>query len=343
MAGNLDAQTFLRRIEILQRLPARGTALVSVRTLTQQLQSAGYAVEKRTVERDLEFLRDHGQWFGALHCDDRGKPYGWSIERSSARRAQMGLTVEEALAFAWLERFGRLLLPQAMLQGLAPFFREAGNRLEHDQRAQSWLRDKVRIIAARPVALPAPPDPAVNRAVSRALFEDLQLQIHYRNAQHASSQMTMSPLALVSRDLNLYLVAWIPRFSNLRVLHMSRIQAAKVLEAPCERPVDFDIDAYIASGPFHLGGTEATVHLRFFDHAGHALLDAPLAPDQVVLGQADDGRLEIQATARVSPPFKAWLLGYGASVEVVAPDDLREAIRATLRAAADRYRKLGGT
>lgn len=76
MAANLDAQTFLRRIEILQRLPAKGTSPVSARTLTEQLHGAGYAVEKRTVERDLEFLRDHGQWFGTLHCDDRGKPYG---------------------------------------------------------------------------------------------------------------------------------------------------------------------------------------------------------------------------------------------------------------------------
>ncbi len=338
MAANLDAQTFLRRIEILQRLPAKGTSPISARALTEQLHGAGYAVEKRTVERDLEFLRDHGQWFGTLHCDDRGKPYGWSIERSTARRAQMGLTVDEALAFAWLARFGRQLLPQAMVQSLGPFFHEAGSRLEHDQRAQAWLRDKVRIIAARPVAPAATPDAAVIRAVSRALYEDLQLQIDYRNAQRASNQMTISPLALVSRDLNLYLVAWISRFSNLRVLHVSRIQNAKVKEASVERPMDFDIDAYIASGPFHLGGTDATVHLRFFDFAGHALLDAPIATDQVVISQDEQGALELRATVRVSPQFKAWLLGYGGAVEVVAPPELRADVQEMLRKAAHRYR-----
>lgn len=337
MAATLDAQTFLRRIEILQRLPARGSSLATARQLTQQLQAAGYAVEKRTVERDLEFLRDHGQWFGTLHCDDRGKPFGWSIERSTARRAQMGLTVDEALAFAWLARFGEQLLPQAMVHSLAPFFKEADARLAHDHRAQAWLKDKVRIIAARPVALPAPPDPAVMRAVSLALFEDLQLQLHYRNAHRAANQMTLSPLALVSRDLNLYLVAWIPRFANLRVLHMSRIQAAKVKDEPAERPLEFDIDAYIASGPFHLGGEEQTVWLRFFDHAGHALLDAPIAPDQTVLSQDDAGTLEIRATVRVSPQFQAWLLGYGPAVEVVTPEGLRGAIRTLLRKAAQHY------
>ncbi|MDA8260591.1 MAG: WYL domain-containing protein [Betaproteobacteria bacterium] len=340
MAANLDAQTFLRRIEILQRLPAKGTSSVAARTLTEQLRAAGYAVEKRTVERDLEFLRDHGQWFGTLHCDDRGKPYGWSIERSTARRAQMGLTVDEALGFAWLARFGRQLLPQAMVQSLGPFFQEAASRLEHDQRAQGWLRDKVRIIAARPVAPAATPDGAVTRAVSRALYEDLQLQIDYRNAQRASSQMTVSPLALVSRDMNLYLVAWISRFSNLRVLHVSRIQTAKVKEAAVERPPGFDIDAYIASGPFQLGGTDATVQLRFFDFAGHALLDAPIAADQRVISQNEEGVLELQASVRVSPQFKAWLLGYGAAAEVVAPPDLRAEVQAMLQKASSRYRSV---
>ncbi|MGC9185892.1 MAG: hypothetical protein ACP5GC_10655, partial [Thiomonas sp.] len=58
MSSSLDTQTFLRRIDILQRLPAHGSGKVSTRELLEQLQAAGYAVEKRTVERDLEFLRD---------------------------------------------------------------------------------------------------------------------------------------------------------------------------------------------------------------------------------------------------------------------------------------------
>ena len=138
----------------------------------------------------------------------------------------------------------------------------------------------------------------------QSLWKDWQLQIHYRNAKHVISQITVSPLALFSRDLNLYLVARIPSLSNLRALRMNRIPASKVQEAPYERPVDFDIDAYIASEPFHLGATRANVHLRFFDHEGHALLDAPLAADQVILRQRDDGRLEIQATGECPRPSK---------------------------------------
>lgn len=338
MSANAEAQTFLRRIEILQRLPARGSSLVTAGQLTAQLEAAGFPVQKRTVERDLEFLRDSSQGFGALHCDDRSKPFGWSIERSTARRAHMGLSVDEALAFSWIAQQGRDLLPWGLLQSLAPFFKESEARLMHDPRAQAWLKDKTRVIAARPVALPKPAPIAVMRAVSRALYDDVQLQIQYRNAQGTISQMTVSPLALVSRDLNLYLVVWIARYANLRVLHVSRMQSAKVKEQKAEAPQDFGIDAYIAQGPFQLGGDEATVRLRFTQFAGHALLDAPIGQDQVVHTQTEDGQVELSAKVRVSPQFKAWVLGFGASVEVLAPEGLRREVGEALDTAGKAYR-----
>lgn len=343
MSANAEAQTFLRRIEILQRLPAKGAGSVSAGQLTAQLDTAGFPVKKRTVERDLEFLLDSSQWFGTLHCDDRSKPFGWSIERSTARRANMGLSVDEALAFAWIARHGGDLLPQGLLQSLSPFFKESAARLRHDARAQAWLQQKIRVIAARPVAPAKPASIVVMRAVSLALYDDVQLQIQYRNAQGVSNQMTVSPLALVSRDLNLYLVAWIARYANLRVLHVSRIQSAKVKAEKAEVPPGFDIDAYIAEGPFQLGGDEATVRLRLTHFAGHALLDAPIGQDQVVHVQTDDGQVELSATVRVSPQFKAWLLGFGVNVEVLAPEDLRQEIGDVIRGAAKAYRHSAST
>ncbi|MGC9185473.1 MAG: helix-turn-helix transcriptional regulator [Thiomonas sp.] len=326
MAVNLDAQTFLRRIDILQRLPAHGSGRITARDLVTQLQAAGYAVEKRTIERDLEFLRDGSAWLGQVVCDDRSKPYGWSIVRNSQRRAIAGLSVDEALALAWIDRYGQGLLPQGMVQTLQPFFREAQERLRHDQRAQAWLAHKVRVINARPVAPPPAASPAVLRVVTQALYEDVQLQLDYRNAQGAQSRMTVSPLALVSRDLNLYLVAWIARFANLRVLQVSRIRGVKVLNVAAERPVEFDIDAYLATGVFQLGGEEERVRLRFTAFAGQPLLDAPMGRAQEVHAQGEDGLLELSAIVRVSPQFKAWLLGYGAAVTVIEPQTLRQDI-----------------
>ncbi len=74
MAVNLDAQTFLRRIDILQRLPAQGSGRITARDLITPLQAAGYPVEKRTIERDLEFLRDGSAWLGQVVCENcRGR------------------------------------------------------------------------------------------------------------------------------------------------------------------------------------------------------------------------------------------------------------------------------
>jgi predicted DNA-binding transcriptional regulator YafY len=338
MRGSLEAQTFLRRIDILQRLPAQGSGRMTARDLVTQLQAAGYAVEKRTVERDLEFLRDHAAWLGQVVCDDRSKPYGWSMARNARRRALVGLGVDEALALAWIDRFGKALLPQGLVQSLQPFFCEAHERLWHDPRAQAWLTHKVRMINARPVAPPAAPSAAVMRAVSTALYEDVQLQLDYRNAQGVHSRMTVSPLALVSRDLNLYLVAWIARFGNLRVLQLGRIRSARVVRLAAERPLDFDIDAYLASGVFQLGGQERRVRLRFTGFSGQALLDAPMGRQQQVHAQGEDGTLELSAVVRVSPQFKAWLLGYGAAVTVIEPAELRQDLAQEIASMMRAYR-----
>jgi predicted DNA-binding transcriptional regulator YafY len=334
-----EATTFLRRIEILQRLPAKGSGQVTATVLLHQLEAAGYAVNKRTVERDLQFLQDYGLWFGAVVCDARSKPYGWSIERSSARRAHQGLSVNEALSFAWVAREGAKLLPQGMLDSLAPFFRESEARLQHDWRAQRWFAQKVRVISGRPIAAPKPIPIEVMRAVSTALFEDQQLQLHYSNAQGHRSQMTLSPLALVVRDLGLYLVAWIPKYANLRVLHLSRIVSAKVLPDKAEAPAGFDIDAYVEQGDFQLGGELAKVRLRFDAFAGHVFLESPIAADQEVLQVSDAGEVELSATMRLSPQFVAWLLGFGDRVEVMAPEGLREEVGQRLREAWERYAK----
>jgi len=339
MSAYLDAQTFLRRIDLLQRLPAKGSGQITARELVTQLQAAGYPVEKRTVERDLEFLRDHAAWLGQVVCDDRSKPYGWSLAHNARRRAIPGLSVDEALALAWIDRFGKDLLPQGLVHSLEPFFAEAQERLRHDQRAQAWLAHKVRLINARPVAPPPAASPAVMRAVSQALYDDLQLQLDYRNAQGSQSRLTVSPLALVSRDLNLYLVVWISRFSNDRVLQVGRIRSAKVLDVAAERPAGFDIDAYLASGVFQLGGEEQRVRLRFTHFTGQALLDAPIGREQQVHAQSDDGELELSAIVRVSPQFKAWLLGYGAAATVIEPAELRQEIAAEVRRMGDRYKK----
>ncbi|MGC8808428.1 MAG: WYL domain-containing protein [Thiomonas sp.] len=40
--------------------------------------------------------------------------------------------------------------------------------------------------------------------------------------------------------------------------------------------------------------------------------------------QSEDGTLELSAIVRVSPQFKAWLLGYGAAVTVIEPQTLRQ-------------------
>lgn len=79
-----------------QLLPSRGTGS-SAGQLTQSLIDSGYAVDKRTVERDL---RSHHPV--SIVVDERSKPFGWRWA-DHARVDMPGMDVGEALSLALIE------------------------------------------------------------------------------------------------------------------------------------------------------------------------------------------------------------------------------------------------
>ena len=63
-----------RQWELLKQLPSRAPG-ITARELVTQLNTAGFAVTKRTIERDLVELAGV---FG-IECNDKSTPFGWSL------------------------------------------------------------------------------------------------------------------------------------------------------------------------------------------------------------------------------------------------------------------------
>jgi predicted DNA-binding transcriptional regulator YafY len=78
--------------------------------------------------------------------------------------------------------------------------------------------------------------------VQDAVSGDRKLTIVYRPEGQETSERTVDPLGLVAKGSVWYLVANTPR--GFRTYRVSRIQKAKLLDQPCERPRDFDLPAY---------------------------------------------------------------------------------------------------
>lgn len=70
--------------------------------------------------------------------------------------------------------------------------------------------------------------------------------------------------------------------------------------------------------------------------AAHHLAETPLTADQT-RREIDGGRIETKAIVWYTQQLRWWLLAFGAGVEVVAPDGLRDELANELRRAPTRY------
>lgn len=327
-------QAVARQWEILKRLPSRGPGLTA-RHLADVLAQHGFVVTKRTIERDLLELSS----LFPLVCNDKGTPYGWHWMEGKGVDLP-GPTVAEALSLHLVEDLLRPLLPAAILDGLAPRFRQAAAKLAvlgQENSSARWA-DKVRHV---PPALPLhPPDiaPGVLEAVHTALLNDRQLEASYRSAgRDGPHSIRLHPLGLVQRGPLSYLVASAFSYEDVRLYAVHRIQAATITEDACRRPNGFDLNEYVASGALQFAsGAALRLEARVSEELAAILAETPLSNDQLIAGNT--ARPMLTATVADSWQLRWWLLSQGSSIEVVNPIWMREEIGNELSDAARLYR-----
>jgi len=334
MPTNQDA--LFRQWHMLRLIP-RYPQKISVQQIRNALDSEGFEITTRSIQRDLNDLSDSFP----LCCDDREKPYGWSWQKDAASFDLPGLTVPEALTLAMVEQHLRDLLPAPMVDQLQTYFKAARNRLDAEpkpHRGRSWL-DKVRTVPPTQPLLPPKIDPAVQHTLSEALLHERQASIRYRRrGDKTAVEYRIHPLALIQRGPMLYLYCRIFDYEDARTLALHRIVSATMLDNQSEYPAGFSLDQQVELGTWGFGpGKKITLEVIFQPGCGDHLYETPLSKDQII-DELADGRLRVIATVADTPQLFWWLLGFGEGVEVVGPAELRQAMATTVSAMALIYR-----
>ncbi|MBP5996368.1 MAG: WYL domain-containing protein [Azonexus sp.] len=330
--------TLLRQWTMLKRIP-RFPAKITSRTLTDSLQREGFAVGKRTVERDLLMLSMHFP----LIADERSKPFGWSWDRDAASFDLPGMTPTQALTLVMAEEHLATVLPASIFSGLSPYIKAARNTLDSVATAQT-LRDwqhKIALIHPTQPMLPPPVNDDVIEAVHQALLTNHQLKIRYRvvNSEEIK-EYVVHPLGLVHRGAISYLCATIFSYEDVRILALHRIEAASVSDELARTLPGFNLDAYVKSEAFgfhNLGAIK--LHIRIHRDLAAYLRETPLAEDQRIEMEAsgsDDTEL-LTASVQDTDQLRWWILGQREQIEVLSPLSLRNELKAVLHRALVHY------
>ncbi|WP_218573451.1 helix-turn-helix transcriptional regulator [Rheinheimera lutimaris] len=334
MAAASSQNTIARQWQLLKLLPSRAPGL-EARVLTLQLQHAGFAVSKRTVERDLQDL----SLLFPLQCNDKSMPFGWYWMRDASLDIP-GISLAEALSLTLVEAQMRQLLPAPLLSSLNARFSQAHNTLQSLQAGNASARwpDKVASVSADMHLLAPKIDSDILQQVQQALLDDKQLEVSYHALhQSAVKAYRLNPLALVQRGQISYLIASAEPYTDPLRFAVHRFVQVEVTDSAAVTPPGFNLQRYLASGAMEFSEGD-TIKLEFIAKQvlANLLQETPLSAD-MACDKLDNGDYHISATVHKGWQLNLWLMSQSSYLTVLAPQDIRESIKLRLAEALAKY------
>ena len=297
---------------------------VTLAQMLAELERLGVAAERKSVYDDLEALR----LYGLDVVQERGKYY---IGARDFELPELKLLVDSIQSSKFVTEKKTLALIKK-LEGLLSV--HEAQLLER----QLYVRGRVK---------------SMNESVyynvdeiSGAISQDKAIRFRYweitpdrqRQYRRGGAFYTVSPYALIWDDENYYLLAWDGSAGQLRHYRVDKMAQISALEQPREGKEAFqalDMSQYSQRVFGMFGGQTQRVKLRFADHLAGAVVDR--FGRETMLLRDGDGHFTVTVEVAVSPPFFAWVFGFGAEAEILSPESVRREAAASLRAIAALY------
>jgi predicted DNA-binding transcriptional regulator YafY len=272
-------------------------------------------VDRRTVYRDLQSLEE----MGVPVWEDQSR-YG--IERESYL-STIRLNLNEAVALFFA---ARLLAHHSDEHN--PNVVSALSKLAAglpDTTISSHMARVADVIRARPLRANYV---RVLDTITRAWADRHKVTIRYRAASGELTERVICPYFLeVSRsEPASYVIAYDDLRAALRTFKLERVADAEMLTDSYAIPDDFDPYAHLASAWGVIDEVEVEVRLRFSVSAAPRVRESVWHHSQTLIDTADGG-CELSMRVGGIKEIRAWVLGWGADVEVLAPDALRDEVR----------------
>lgn len=291
-------------------------------------------VSTKTVMRDLAFMRDQLD----LPCEYDPRTYGWRYAYPVKNFPTVQISEGELLA---------LLVAQKALEQYqgTPYHDQLAHAFE---KISSGLNDRISFSPSGTLGNISFHSAGLGRSdlklfekLTRAVHESHEIAFSYRKPRSpALEPRRVQPYHLANRENAWYLVGHDLDRGSLRTFALARMQALAVSERRFERPADFSPEKFFgkAFGAF-VGTGDYRVALRFDAAVADQIRERCWHESQETR-DLPDGSLEFTVQLGGLDEIVRWILGWGGDVEVLAPPELRDLVRAKAEALAQRH---GGT
>ncbi|HXG89468.1 MAG TPA: transcriptional regulator [Vicinamibacterales bacterium] len=319
----------IRQWNLLRALEAARHG-ATVKQLSKELE-----VTTRTIWRDMEALQAVGF---PLFSDKDGRETRWKLNALPFKGlAELGISFVELCS---------LYMGRQMVSGMAGA--AFGNALAAMcKKLERTLPDKMRqFLDQLPALIEAKAGPTkksdakahdehVGKLLEASLHRRVCLMRYYSASRNRTKDYTVHPYRLVHAHGGLYVLAWVPEYSEVRTFAVERIKRLSLREEKFELQAELAADAFGHSLGVNRGKPEKIV-VVFAPRIARHIRERTWHKSQK-LDDLADGSVRMTMNVCSDAALRTWVLGFGAFAKVESPSSLAEEILEQLEEAREAY------
>jgi len=278
-------------------------------------------VSTKTIQRDLEFMRDRLNL--PLEYDAGRKGYYYTGEVSGFPTMQ--ITEGEIFALVVAEK--------ALQQYRGTSFEKP--LLSAIRKMEQALPDTISLNLAdieQTISFRTRAEPILNLVIfdvlAKAVSQRHQLELNYRKPGQQVEPRIVDPYHLANINGEWFLFAYDHGRKDIRTFAPARIQSAKSTGKTFERTEKFSLEKRLRdSFGVHAGEGKFEVVIRFAPRAADFIREKKWHPSQT-LRDLKDGGAELRMNLSSLAEVQRWVLSWGGDAQVLKPRELIESVRA---------------
>ena len=279
-------------------------------------------VSSRTIQRDIEYMRD--MYNAPSEFDAYKNGYYYTEENFYIKSVPLseGELFSVALFDQLLEQYRNTPLENDLRSVFKKIEMSLPNKITLDS---SFLQNQTTFIPDKMGTI----NPENFSKIFSALKNRHVLDFEYRPLQK-TTWMTrrINPLHAVCQKGNWYVMGFCHDKKDIRVFNFSRMQNVTESKEEFDIPEDFNPDKYFDKeiGIWLSATKKYTVELLISAEIGTFALERSWNKNQKV-EQREDGSVWVSFETTQLPEVKRWVLGQGKTVKVLGPDELIEQVK----------------
>ena len=289
-------------------------------------------VSSRTIQRDIEYMRD--MYNAPIEFDTYKNGYYYTEENFYIKSVPLseGELFSVALFDQLLEQYRNTPLENDLRSVFKKIEMSLPNKITLDS---SFLQNQTTFIPDQMGTI----NPENFSKVFSALKNRHVLDFEYRPLQK-TTWMTrrINPLHAVCQKGNWYVMGFCHDKKDIRVFNFSRMQNVTESKEEFDIPEDFNPDKYFDKeiGIWLSATKKYTVELLISAEIGTFALERSWNKNQKI-EQREDGSVWVSFETTQLPEVKRWVLGQGKTVKVLGPDELIAQVKEEVAAVLGMY------